>query len=226
MASRYSNLNADHDSGSIGAIDYRRFNAVINYEKVPWRKVHEYLLDIEYVRTKEDFFARILSGVERLIPADSATALFDGAGRVVFSHGLDDDDNQAYNDYYRFRFPFVKDQRLLFETWHALAKGNSCSRVEWRTYRYSEFVTDFALPHHQDHTIVYNIKNPIVLAINRTRHSRTFCETDCATLSVINLHLANLYSCFEKIDRSNHLAVCEDYIRELFPRVSWCRRAV
>jgi DNA-binding CsgD family transcriptional regulator len=194
---------------------------MIDYGKVPWRQVHDYLLDIESASTKKEFFARALSGVERLIPADAATALFDAEGRVVFSHGLYDTDNQTYNDYYRFRFPFVRDQRLLFEAWHALAKGNSCSLVEWGEYCNSEFVTDFARPHYQEHTIVYNIKSPIVLAINRSRHSRTFCEIDCATLSVVNLHLINLYSRFEKLDRPNRYVVYEDHVRELYPRLSW-----
>ena len=50
---------------------------MIDYGKVPWRAIHEYLLDIESAKEERDFFSRALSGIDRLVPADTTTALFD-----------------------------------------------------------------------------------------------------------------------------------------------------
>src|SRR5208282_17280 len=62
--------------------------AMLDYDKVPWRGVHEYLLEVESARNVQDFFARALAGIERLIPFDLASTLFDGAGRMLASKGF------------------------------------------------------------------------------------------------------------------------------------------
>ena len=196
---------------------------MIHYDKVPWRTIHEYLLDVESATSKREFFSRSLSGIDRLIPADAATGLYDDWGRRLFGSGLSDAENRAYNDYYRFRFPFVSDQRHFQEAWIALADRDSCSPVEWQDYHNSEYVTDWINPHGEARLLVYTdrrLPHRLVLSRGRTPLCPKFSEAERAILSVVSPHLSNLYSCFEKLENSDSFSLCEDEVRERFPQVS------
>ena len=59
-----------------------------------------------------------------------------------------------------------------------------------------------------------------MLSLHRSPRVSTFSETHCATLAVLNPHLSNLYSCFEKLEQSAPFTVCEEEIRGRFPRIS------
>jgi hypothetical protein len=119
---------------------------MIDYDKVPWRAVQEYLLSIESAPTMDEFFSRALSEVDRLIPSDVGVGIFDNSGRMISSNGFRDAEARAYNDYYLFRIPFIPDPQRIKEISLSLVGDNHCSIIKWSDYRDSEFVTDFVQP--------------------------------------------------------------------------------
>jgi len=192
---------------------------MLDYDKVPWRGVHEYLLEVESARNVQDFFARALAGIERLIPFDLASTLFDGAGRMLASKGFGEASIRIFNDYYRFRIPFLPDPYADLRRY--LAISEKFQIVEWSDYGDSEFVADYARPQRNAHTIAHIDPGlPVIVSLHRSSRCSTFTDADCATLAILNLHLSNLYCCLEKLAQTVHHAFYEDKIRELFPQVS------
>jgi DNA-binding CsgD family transcriptional regulator len=189
---------------------------MLEFDKVPWRDVHEFLLDIESAPTRMEFVSRTLAGMNRLIPNDISTSLFDDCGRLLFSNGLDDTVHKSFNEYYRFRIPFVPDIRRFLEV---ACIGHEITA--WGDYSDSEFVADFTRPLGDAYTLTsYTRGMPLVISIHRSFHGLVFSDIDGSIMSVLYSHINNLYSCFEKLEGSPQLSVREEEIREFFPQVS------
>jgi hypothetical protein len=100
---------------------------MINYAKVQWKAVNDYLLDIESAPTMGEFLSRAASGVDRLIPSDVAVGLSNDSGTVLYSKGFCGAENRAFNDYYRFRLPFIPYAQHFNEASLSLVGENHCA---------------------------------------------------------------------------------------------------
>jgi DNA-binding CsgD family transcriptional regulator len=194
---------------------------MVDYDKVPWQAVHEYLLGVECASTKTEFFSSALTGIQRLIPSDVSTCLFERGGRILASEGFSEADCQAFNDYYRLRIPFIPDPGRTEEAVLSRIDDGGCDVVEWRDYADSEFVVDFAAPQGCAHNLICAAPGiPVVLSLHRSGLCPTYSDVDRLSLAVISPHIANLYSSMEKLTTSSSRRVCEDEIREKFPRIT------
>ena len=194
---------------------------MIDYGKVHWRAIHEYLLSIESAPTMDEFLARAVSGVGRLIPSDVGVGIHDFSRRFLHGTGIRASAQSAFNDYFRFRIPFVTDPRLFKEISLSLMGDNNCFVVDWNDYRDSEFVTDFARPEGEAYNLTCAIPGThIMISLHRSSRDSVFSETHCSTLAVLSPHVSDLYSCFKKLEQSAAFAVTEDGIREHFQRIS------
>jgi len=117
---------------------------MVDSNKVPWRAIHEYLLEVGSAKTEQEFFARALSGMDRMIPVDTCSGLFHDDGKLLLGRGVTDSAMGIYNAYYRFRFPFVPRPEKLCEAWMRRAELEGCARIEWSRYADSEYVNDYA----------------------------------------------------------------------------------
>jgi DNA-binding CsgD family transcriptional regulator len=194
-----------------------------NYEEVPWRAIHDYLLDIESAKTKNEFIIRAMSGLLRLIPVDVGAIMADDSGRVVLGDGFGDALIRSFNEYYRFRVPFIPDvHRFKISALSSRYSVDHCFITVWNDYKNTEFVTDFTRPAGNAVTLTHIAQsNPLHYSLHRSSRGLPFSETDRATLAVLVPHINNLHACFEKLQQMARYAVCEDEVRERFPRVSW-----
>ena len=170
----------------------------MEYGKVPWLKVHEYLLKVESCRTKSEFFQIACAEVGKLIPFDAAVGIFSTFdGRSFHGVGLSDAADASYNDYYRRKAPSA----LLSEGGEHLNLDFflSVSLIDWREFQNSEYVTDFMFPNRMYKTVTgYVPAQEIALAAHRSRLSSDFIDRDVTTLGLLNLHLNNLYKLFDR----------------------------
>jgi hypothetical protein len=103
-----------------------------DYSRVPWPKVHDYLLKVGSCRTSPDFARIACIELDKLIPFDTAAAIlstFDA--RVLDGVGVDESVLASYNNYYRTKQPFFlgedgKNQDFAFL--------QSTPVVDWRAY--------------------------------------------------------------------------------------------
>jgi DNA-binding CsgD family transcriptional regulator len=164
-----------------------------NYEKVPWLKVHDYLLQVGSCRTIPELMHTACTEVESLIPFDAAVGFHRTMDvRVLDGIGLADAVKASYNDYYRTRSPGVLgadgklDFRFLMST----------SIVDWREYGNLEFAMDFMLPNRMCRSLAHVFPTQqITLTVQRSRRSPDFTEEDVTILDLLNLHL-NIYWSF------------------------------
>jgi DNA-binding CsgD family transcriptional regulator len=193
---------------------------MLDFDKVPWRDVHEVLLDIESAPSRMEFVSRTLTGMTRLIPNDISACLFDEWGKLLFSNGLDESACKSFNEHYRFCIPILPDIRR-FQEVASLGSSLGYEINVWNEYPDSEFTADFARPLGNEYTLTSYIKGmPLVLSIQRSFHGTNFSDGEGTTLSVLYSHINNLYSSFEKLERSPQLAIREEEILELFPQIS------
>ncbi len=188
---------------------------MVDYDRVPWPEVQDYLLNLGAARTKEELLDRAVEGLDRLIPADIGAGLLDPGGRFVSGYGLSAAENRAYNEYYRLRIPVIDDQRRFQElSWQIVQP------IEWRDFRDSEFVSDFARPAGIARSLI--LPGPSVrLAISVHRSTfGAFSEAETATIAVINPHLSNLYTCLEKLSQPVRSLPSAEEVRERFPALS------
>jgi DNA-binding CsgD family transcriptional regulator len=187
---------------------------MIDYDKVPWRAVHEYLLEIESATTKEELVHRVCFELGRLIHTDVGVTLFDQSGKMAYGNGFSDQAQRVFNDYYRFRIPFVPDVRRLEQV------ARVVQEVRWSDFCNSEFVTDFARPNRMAYNIIrYEPGFETALSLHRSAWSRAFSDADKATLEVIAPHINNLFRCQQKLERSA-LQPDNQEIKQRFPKIS------
>jgi DNA-binding CsgD family transcriptional regulator len=160
--------------------------------RVPWAKVHDYLLHVESCATPREFMLAASVEVEKLIPFDAAAGVFSTLDvRILQGIGLTESVNASYNTYYRTRQPaFLPGHSRLQDHWDFLFGPT----VNWRNYRNQEFAQDFMIPNGLCKSLSRVPSGPICLSINRSRFARDFTEADVAILDVLHQHLGNLYT--------------------------------
>jgi DNA-binding CsgD family transcriptional regulator len=194
---------------------------MIDYGKVPWRAVQEYLLSIESAPTMNEFFSRAVSAIDRLIPSDVGVGLQDlSSGKVLSGngYGFSESNCLAWDEYYRFRIPFA--QNFSKEAALSLVSDNHCALFKWSDYRDSEFVTDFVGPGEACNLVCVMPGLHIMMSFHRSPWVSVFSEAHCAALAVLSPHVSNLYSCFRKLGQAAPFTVSQEQVMERFPRIS------
>ena len=170
----------------------------MEYGKVPWFEVQEYLLKVESCRTRTEFFRVACAEVEKLIPFDAAVGIFSTFdGRSLHGVGLSAAADASYNEYYRKKAPgpmlSAGGDRVNLDFFL------SSTLIDWRRFQRSEYATDFMFPNHMYKTITrYLPAQEITLAAHRSRRSPGFAEREVTTLGLLNVHLNNLYRLFDR----------------------------
>jgi DNA-binding CsgD family transcriptional regulator len=166
---------------------------VTNYSKVPWVKVHDYLLTVGSCRTVRDFAMAACREVEKLIPYDTTACMHLLAGRTYFDVCLASACRSVataeYNTYYRMRQPGVPGVGGKHSE-QALGLLMSSHVVDWRKLQYLEYATDFMLPYRMCKSLTHVIPaQQVALSVHRSRSSPDFKDADATVLGVLNQHL-------------------------------------
>ncbi len=184
-----------------------------NTAQLPWKKIHEYLLEVGSSSTKEEMCCRAVQAIGDLIPWDADAGLFTNTGECIVS--ADMRLYAEYNAYYRKLIPFVK-----YDQQYVPVVGMDKKLVEWRDFEGSEFVHDFMYAKGIRRTIArFSPQGKVSLSLHRTLAGPTFTEKEGRILHIVNAHLSNYYACFARIGSSFPRPSVEG-IRDAFPRLS------
>jgi DNA-binding CsgD family transcriptional regulator len=187
-------------------------------DDLPWSRINDYLLEVGASQSKDEFIQRAATAVERIIPFDAAAGIFDLERRVLGGPGLSPRWQKAYNDYYRHICPpfsenggpSYPDPRFFELRFH-----------RYSDYRDSEFYTDFARINSLEHALHAPMPGVAILLVpHRTRWVSAFSEMERAILEILNLHLNNFYSIFNKLTDSEIAGPNLEAIRIRFPDLS------
>jgi DNA-binding CsgD family transcriptional regulator len=183
---------------------------------VPWAAIHDYLLDVESAENRNEFLSKVVAGIERLIPWDTAVGVYSASSaEYLFGRGLGAKANQEYNSYYRLTIPFLRD------TDFPLSRENPNVVVNWTDWRNTEFSTDFSRPN----GFTYSLARPLPgtklsLSFHRSAIGGSFSNSECQTLSILNHHLNNLYLLFDRYARSQEEVPSMEELADRFPLLS------
>ena len=148
------------------------------FAKVPWRKVHNYLLQVESCETISEFMHTACVEVEKLIHFDAAAGIWSAKNATCLEViGPPEPVQKSYHAYYRIRQLdrlFGESKRL--DQWDF----PSVQVIRWRVLPFPPFAE---LPEQQ-----------IVLAVFRTRSAPDFTGADGEILDVLNQHLRALFA--------------------------------
>jgi DNA-binding CsgD family transcriptional regulator len=150
--------------------------------KVPWRKVHNYLLQVESCETIGEFMHTACVEVEKLIHFDAAAGIWSAKNATCLEVvGPPESVQKSYHTYSRIR----RLARLSGESKRLDQRDfPSVQVVQRRTHtQVLPFPPLAALPEQQ-----------IVLVIFRTRSAPDFTGTDGEILDVLNQHLRTLFA--------------------------------
>jgi DNA-binding CsgD family transcriptional regulator len=170
---------------------------------VPWRKVHNYLLQVESCETTSEFMHTACAEVEKLIHFDAAAGIWSAKnGTCLEVVGPPECVPNSYYAYCRIRQLarlFGESKRL--DQWDF----PSVQVIRWRTRRSLKYGVDFMIPGGLSRSFrdMQVLPFPplaelpgqqIVLAIFRTRLAPDFTGADRAILDVLNQHLGKLFA--------------------------------
>jgi DNA-binding CsgD family transcriptional regulator len=171
--------------------------------KVPWRKVHNYLLQVESCETIGEFMHTACVEVEKLIHFDAAAGIWSAKNATCLEVvGPTESVQKSYHTYYRIRQLaqlFGESKRL--DQWDF----PSVQVIRWRTHRKLKYGVDFMIPgglsgSFRDTQVLpfpplaELPEQQIVLAIFRTRSAPDFTGTDGEILDVVNQHIRKLFA--------------------------------
>jgi DNA-binding CsgD family transcriptional regulator len=189
-----------------------------NAGKVPWPKVHDYLLQVESCRTIREFMLTASAEVEKLIPFDASAGIFSTIdARFLEGIGEPESVGVSYNDYYRTRMPAFLSEEGKYQDHLDVLFG---PMVNWRKYRNLEFAVDFMIPNGLCKSLSQLSAQQISLSVNRSRFAPDFTDTDVAILDVLNRHLGNLYTSLHRKRDLSDPALSIQAIAERFDSLS------
>jgi Bacterial regulatory proteins, luxR family len=162
----------------------------VDYGKVPWPKLREYLLRVGSRQTRGELMRAACLEVQMLIPFDVTADIFNALDMARLEGIGPSDVATSYNSYYRTRQPFSAAPK----NW-SLAPAV----VDWRGFGGHEFAVDFMWPNGMWKSLQHTVPGQqILLAIQRSRSSPAFTESDVDTLGLVNEYLNDIYSGFDK----------------------------
>jgi DNA-binding CsgD family transcriptional regulator len=149
----------------------------------PWRRIHDYLIEVGSSRTSQELHQRAVAGIQALIRCDHVSVVCLDAKRVPECvHGTSGPQwCRDFNSYYRHRFPIPWD---VVERIHV---------TDFRPWERSEYVSDFMRPKRL-WSALWDARNPYILALYRTRPAPPFSDMEAASLKVCVAHLNNYHA--------------------------------
>jgi DNA-binding CsgD family transcriptional regulator len=186
--------------------------------KVPWGKIHEYLLDIESAQSIDDFWKRAVDGIGRLIPWDVAAGIFSSCtGDLQLGCGLRQKAREEYNAYYKLHIPFLPETSFPISSAKALVRD----AVRWSNYRDTEYTTDFAAPNHMEYSLAELIPDVgLVFSLHRSRDCNSFSRNECLMLANMNQHVSNLSVFFNRVALAQGRFPSSAEVADRFPILS------
>ena len=162
---------------------------------VSWHDVYDYVSDISAAGSRDEFLVTVLSAFERLVPFDTEATFVRVAGPCLRAVGASEKRLNDYNEYYRYRNPFILDPAL--RAWTRGAESE-----DWATrYRDTEFYRDFMLPGGAYKTLACPLPgSDLAVALHRSRLAPMFSETDKATLAAVAPQIRNLFFIWCTVD--------------------------
>ena len=185
------------------------------FEHVPWIKLNDYLREIGGVKTRDQFYQRVVSGLHRLIPSD-VVGIFQVFGPCLYQFGADEK-TISYYEYYQFRLPWFDNSKP------SPPPPGILGKINWRTipYRDSEFVTDFIFPMGYTNSLTATLPEVrLGTAMHRSSLTLDFSDLEYAIMNVLVPHIQNFYNCFDKIAKLSHSCPTEEEIVEHFSSLS------
>jgi DNA-binding CsgD family transcriptional regulator len=196
--------------------------------KVPWRKVHNYLLQVESCETISEFMHTACAEVEKLIHFDAAAGIWSAKnGTCLEVVGPPESVPSSYYAHCRIRQLarlFGESKRL--DQWDF----PSVQMIRWRMHRSLKYRVDFMIPgglsmSFRDMQVLpfppaELPEQQIALVVFRTRLAPGFTGEDGAILDVLNQHLDKLFAVLNrKTDLPDH-ALSAHGITERFRSLS------
>jgi DNA-binding CsgD family transcriptional regulator len=178
-----------------------------DYSKVPWVKVHDYLLKVGSCGTIREFTITACREVEGLIPYDTTACmhmLINGSCFDICLGGsaCTSEVTAAYNTYYRMKQPGAPGVGGKHSD-QALGLLMSSPVFDWRKLQRLEYSTDFMLPNKMCKSLAHVFPaQQIALSVFRSRSSPDFKDTDVTVLDVLNQHLNAYWPLFVERERA------------------------
>jgi len=170
--------------------------------RLPWSRIHEYLLAVGSCKTVRQFLATAAEEVSRLIPFDTFAGIHRaGDGWCLYGVGANDRQIASYNDYYRTKQPaMLANDRERVDP--AFVVANHV--IDWRKYSKWEYASDFTLPNGLIKSIAnFRPSQQIALSAHRSWLSPDYTETEVATLGILNQHLNIYWSLLTRIEEAD-----------------------
>jgi len=187
-------------------------------DSLPWPKINEHILRLGLASSKQELIEFAIEDVGALIPYDTCASIFDVGRKHLYGEGLSDTANKHYNEYYRFiqppfsslggpTFPYIYFMQLRTFT--------------FRDYADSEFYLDFARPNGMEYALATPLPGA-KLAINfiRSRRGSSYSDREVQICKILNSHLNNLYSIFDRAIASGARLPSTEAIQEKFSSLS------
>ncbi len=191
---------------------------MVDYGRVPWPALNDYLLEIGASQSREEFLERVVRGLHRLVPCDVEAGFFQINGPYLYSLFASEKRQKEYVTYYQYRIPFPSDS---FQDGPSGFLG--VRKTNWRAPRYrgSEFVNGFILPQGVEKTVLATLPDSRhAIAIHRSRSEPDFNDRECAILRVLSPHIGHFYGCLEKMRAASRSCPSTGMISESFPALS------
>lgn len=150
---------------------------------IPWRAIHDYLLEVGEATTESDFYARVLSRLDAVIPHDKGCAIFlyDHAGPAWVAGSHEVSWGSDFNRHYRHVPP---------APWSVI--DGAPVLCDFRPFERSEYVGGFVRPRGIWQGLCVN-QGRLRPTILRSRRSTEFADHEVSTLQILHPHINNFH---------------------------------
>lgn len=188
---------------------------------IPWPAIYD-LLEREEKPSgnSQDFLARVLRGVGKLIPFDVSCGIMDATLKYVASYGHSERAVDEFNDYYRYRLDFLPQP---ISNAYANGSDEALLPIPWQSFGKTEFVGDFCAPIRLGQTLLYFLPGrALSLTLHRKRGTLSFTDAEKHTLRALNFLINQRLSLYERVERAEgaRRAPSLGEIRSRFPTLS------
>jgi DNA-binding CsgD family transcriptional regulator len=167
---------------------------------IPWPRIYDLLEGAGLADHSRDFLARVLVGVEEIIPFDVGCGVTEYTNAYRASIGLPRKTVNEYNEYYLDHLDFLPQSMS-----EAYSRGSdeSLLPIIWNSYSGTEFVDDFCRSLNLGQTIVYFLPGKALsLTIHRARGSLAFTEGEKRSLRVLNSLINQRLRLYDRVERA------------------------
>ena len=186
---------------------------------LPWKAINDFVLHLGSAETKSGLFDIALAGIDEIVDFDSACGVFDQDRRAIRTTGMLESADKLYNGYYRFIQKPYCEQRERQNEKPAFLLLDHC--INYGVCSDDEYYVDFARPNGLEWALLAPLPNSVyILSTNRSRASSRFSDNDYFALRIVNEHMNNLCSIFDKASSRESTAPSAEELRFRFPALS------